>query len=262
MEGGTMYNLGIRSYDYQSLFSNQYPKIETEHEEICESIMKEYSISNTSFNLNCKKSLYYLENLKKKENTDIKKAQGTLYLYLWLYDKELKNVQHSGNHIDIYKKLLNLCLDKLSNNILTIYESKVTKDNFEILKNLYNLYYKFNKIEHDNECENTKYECAKKCFDLYKEYIDDCPKKFNADFCNKLEIFRNEFNGYISSEPQCKDKGLYIPSNIFASKSVILLIPIVSLLVLSTFFFILYKVIIIIYKPIYISQTFLLHILI
>ncbi|KMZ76918.1 hypothetical protein PVIIG_05804 [Plasmodium vivax India VII] len=198
-------------------------------------------INSSTFKLNCNKSLNYLHDLEENGYTVIKQAQGTLYLYHWLYDKELKNLEYEGKHIEIYEKLLDLCFEDLNYNIRTIYHSKVTKDNFEILKNLYNLYYNFDKIEHDNECENTKYECAKKCFDLYKEYIDDCPKKFTADFCNKLEIFRNEFNGYISSEPQCKDKGLYIPSNIFASKSVILLIPIVSLLVLSTFFFILYK---------------------
>ncbi|KMZ76569.1 hypothetical protein PVIIG_06569, partial [Plasmodium vivax India VII] len=107
----------------------------------------------------------------------------------------------------------------------------------------------------------TKYVCAKKCVDLYKEYIEDCHNKFNSDFCYELEIFRNQFNTYISSETEFNDKDLYIPWNIFASKSVNLLIALVSVVVLSTFFFILYKVIII-YKPIHIAQTFLLHILI
>ncbi|VUZ99732.1 PIR protein [Plasmodium vivax] len=241
MGGGSMYNFSSRSYDYQSLFSDNHPRMETGYEETCQSIMGQYSIRNSSFKLNCNKSLNYLQKLENREHTDIKQAQGTLYLYLWLYDKELKNVAYKGNSIDIYMKLLNLCFFNLHNNILTIYQSKVRTENFEILKNLYDLYYKFDKIEHDNECKETKYECAKECVKLYKECIEICNQKYNVDYCNELENFRNEFNKYISSENQCKDKDLYIPSNIFASKSVILLIPLVSLLVLSTFFFILYK---------------------
>ncbi|CAI7719849.1 PIR protein [Plasmodium vivax] len=241
MGGESMYNISRRSYDYKSLFLDNHTKIKREHEEICENIMNAYHIRNNTFILNCRKSLHYLEDLEENDHTDIKQAQGTLYLYIWLYDKELKKVNNAGKHINIYIKLLDLCFDNISYNIGTTYKMKVNTYNFEILENLYNLYYKFDKIEYDNECRQTKYECAKECVKLYKECIEICNQKYNVDYCNELENFRNEFNKYISSENQCKDKDLYIPSNKFASKSVILLISLVTVLTLSTFFFILYK---------------------
>ncbi|KMZ77359.1 hypothetical protein PVIIG_05507 [Plasmodium vivax India VII] len=261
MGGENMYNLGSRSYDYKSLFLDNHKQPKQGYERICEFMKQTYSIKNNNFILNCYKSLNYLDDLEEKEHSYVRKAHGTLYLYLWLYDKELKNVKNKGKHIDIYKKLLDLCFEDLNYNILTIFQSKVTEDNFELLKNLYDLYYKFDKIEHDNECANTKYECAKKCVDLYKECIEVCHQKYNAEYCNELEIFRNQFNEYIISESQFKNKDLYIPSHIFSNKTVIFLISLVTVLALSTFFFILYKVIII-YKRIHIAQTFLLHILI
>ncbi|SCA59844.1 hypothetical protein, conserved [Plasmodium vivax] len=202
MGGGSMYNLGSRSYDYKSLFLDNHKQPKQGYERICQDITQTYKISSDTFNLNCKKSLNYLDDLEENNYTNVEKAQGTLYLYLWLHDKELKNVDYSGNHIDIYKKLLNLCFDIMIYNLVTTYQSKVTEKNFEILKNLYDLYYKFDQIEHDKECANTKCDCAKKCVDLYKKYIQDCHNKYNSHFCNGLEIFRNEFNGYISSKLQ------------------------------------------------------------
>nr|CAB96691.1 vir2 [Plasmodium vivax] len=241
MGGESMYHFSNRSYEHESLFLLNNTKVNQGHDHICEKFMSAYSIYKSTFNLNCKKSLNYLEYLEESEHTDIRKSQGTLYLYLWLYDKELKNVKNKGKHIDLYNNLLELCFEYISYNIGTIYQSNVRADNFEILKNLYDLYYKFDKIKYDNDCENTKYKCAKNCFDLYKEYIEDCNKKFNDDFCNELENFRNQFNRYISSEPECKDKDLYIPKNTYTRKSVIPLISLVTVLSVPTFFFILYK---------------------
>ncbi|CAI7723137.1 hypothetical protein PVPAM_140005600 [Plasmodium vivax] len=237
----SMYNLSSRSYDYRSLFLDNHKQPKQGHEEICEFMKQTYSIKNNNFILNCYKSLNYLDDLEEKEHSYVRKAHGTLYLYLWLYDKELKNVIYTGEHIELYKKMLELCFEYISYNIGTIYQSNVRADNFEILKNLYDLYYKFDKIKYDNDCENTKYKCAINCFDLYKEYIEDCNKKFNDDFCNELENFRNQFNRYISSEPECKDKDLYIPKNTYARKSVVPLTSLVTVLSLPTFFFILYK---------------------
>ncbi|KMZ96462.1 hypothetical protein PVNG_05447 [Plasmodium vivax North Korean] len=168
--------------------------------------METNSIRSNTFQLNCNKSLNYLQDLEENGYTDIKQAQGTLYLYFWLYDKELKNVEYTGDRIDIYMKLLDSCFSNLHYNIVTTYQSNIRANNFEILKKLYDLYYKFDKIEHDNECKETKYECAKKCVDLYKEYIEDCHNKFNADF------YQRENQSFIVILPMnnrkfCKQQG-------------------------------------------------------
>ncbi|KMZ76919.1 hypothetical protein PVIIG_05805 [Plasmodium vivax India VII] len=203
--GGEM-QLRSRSYGYETLFSEYEKSKHSGHEEICKTFMARYSISNNTFILNCKKSLNYLHVLEDVKDSFVRQAQGTLYLYLWLYDKELKNVIHTKEHKDIYIDLLDLCFDNISYNIGTTYQSNIRTENFEMLKKLYDLYYKFDKTKYDKECASTKYNCAKQCFDLYKECIDVCRQKYNADYCNELESFRNEFNKYISSEPEYQEE--------------------------------------------------------
>ncbi|SCA83768.1 hypothetical protein PVT01_000103900 [Plasmodium vivax] len=94
MGGENMYNLGSRSYDYKSLFLDNHKEPKQGYESICQDITQTYNISSDTFNLNCKKSLNYLDDLEENNYTNVEKAQGTLYLYLWLHDKELKNVDY------------------------------------------------------------------------------------------------------------------------------------------------------------------------
>ncbi|KMZ96400.1 hypothetical protein PVNG_05862 [Plasmodium vivax North Korean] len=198
------------------------------------------------------KYLKHLDDYNKQDNQDYQE-QGIIYLYLWLHYNELQNNINNVNTLDIIDKLMN-SYDKLSyasSNIQNVYNNGIKKILNDKLSDLYYLYYKFNKFQKNETCTDTKCTCAKECVDTYIRTINKRDTDSNEYLSNELENFREQYHKNKAFVEECPGVELYLPSCKKYSTSVIILISFITISVLSSLLFILYKVItIFIYLPI------------
>ncbi|KMZ82926.1 hypothetical protein PVIIG_05573 [Plasmodium vivax India VII] len=171
--------------------------------------------------------------------------QGIIYLYLWLPYYEVRNKIYDGSTLENMKKMMNLFERLHSNdkNIHNIYYNEIENIlNYE-LNDLFYLYDKFDSFQKEKECTGNRCNCAQECVDTFKNSVDKCNKYGNVYFCNELEKFRKQYNIYMPSVKTCPKVDSYLPSFKNYSTPVIILISFITILVLSTLLFILYKVI-------------------
>ncbi|CAI7724102.1 hypothetical protein, conserved [Plasmodium vivax] len=226
---------GIRSI-YEDDFENDLD----EYEQQCNKVIQGNSIIENTFGTNCKKCMKYLDYLERQFYTQNQEtAQVMLYLYCWLYDKELYNENYSKKELEIYKDLI-VKHDEVSSNLPQIFRENVDEKHIDKLKELYDLYYKFDKFKHNINCSGDYCSCAKECYISYNNYTKDCNKSDNVDFCNGLEEFRAQYNNYMSNSSKCNGEYKYLPPAIKFDISVIL-IPIIATLIISSILLFLYK---------------------
>ncbi|KMZ76867.1 hypothetical protein PVIIG_05858 [Plasmodium vivax India VII] len=187
----------------------------------------------------------YLDNL---EDLDVhysskpKIIQGCIYLYFWIYEKELQKSIYNKNNHDIYKKLLEQYnAYNTGSNINQICDAHVKDELNGKLKNLYYLYYKFYKLKSDNEFTSTNCNCTDNCVKLYMDSINSCNNDSSGKFCEKLEIFRSQYNEFMKKYDTCDKKYTYLPSAIMFDRKAFL-ISVLVILVISFTLFGLYKV--------------------
>ncbi|KMZ77329.1 hypothetical protein PVIIG_05299 [Plasmodium vivax India VII] len=206
--------------------------------------IKVYTEIDSSFINHCNKSVKYLKYLEDYYEGNINAAKAIIYVYCWLYDNELHKEKYNNSRLNIYKKLLQEYADIVhDSNIPTIFLTYLKEHIDENLKNLYDLYYKFDKFKNKKECKGSNCKCAEECYDSYNSYIKGCNKSDNVNFCNGLEKFRAQYNNYMSDGSKCNGNYKYLPPAISFGISVIL-IPLIATLIISSLLFVLYKVII------------------
>ncbi|KMZ96473.1 hypothetical protein PVNG_06193 [Plasmodium vivax North Korean] len=212
--------------------------------ELYTELIKVYTEIDSSFINHCNKSVKYLKYLEDYYEGNINAAKAIIYVYCWLYDNELHKEKYNNSRLNIYKKLLKEypVIDSMSN-IPTIFQTYLKNSIDENLKNLYELYYKFDKFINEKECKGSNCKCAEECYDSYNSYIKGCNKSDNVNFCNGLEKFRAQYNNYMSDGSKCNGNYKYLPPAISFGISVIL-IPLIATLIISSLLFVLYKVII------------------
>ncbi|KMZ77225.1 hypothetical protein PVIIG_05884 [Plasmodium vivax India VII] len=239
-------------YNFESLFKDIHSILLSDSEKQYEKctnvytkVKAQYDVIDESFITHCNKYSEYLKYIEDNYDGNINNmAKGIIYLYCWLYDKELHKDKYHNNRINIYKKLLEeYDVIEYASNIPNIFRTYLNENIEENLKNLYDLYYKFDKFRKDKKCSDDNCKCAEECYISYNKYIKDCNKPNNADFCNGLEEFRAQYNNYTSNDFKCKEDYKYLPPAINFDISLIL-IPIIATLIISSLLFVLYKVII------------------
>ncbi|GAW84726.1 variable surface protein, partial [Plasmodium gonderi] len=149
----------------------------------------------------CHKSMYYLYEIHKIIYT-IGHA-GCIYLYYWLYD--YCNVKCSKTEIiDIYNELIQK-YENINSPVCTRNENiNITKDEFERLKDIYNLNIKYGINEN-------YHEYCKEFHNIYVKRKGECDYNTHSDFCNVLEEYLNKYNKYLESENSLKPKYQILP---------------------------------------------------
>ncbi|CAI7721653.1 hypothetical protein, conserved [Plasmodium vivax] len=229
-------------YKYKSIFDMKIYENNNIYDEQCNKPNSIYPVTSISFSTDCIKCMKYLQYLDDKLSIDDQK-QGIIYLYLWLYNYEVKNRIFNGKTISNFKKLMEsfgeVCSTMVNiHNIYSYYVEKVL--NYE-LNDLFCLYKKFDKFQNNQECESNRCDCAKECVDTYKNSLEKCYTNRNIFLCNELEHFRSKFDEVKPSASDCPGVDLYLSSYKKFSTPVIILISFITISVLSSLLFILYK---------------------
>ncbi|SBT73358.1 PIR protein [Plasmodium ovale] len=190
--------------------------------------------------INCIKFLAYLHNLE-NEGTSSHLVTGCKYLNFWLYD-ELINKNKSIHKTSIlYKEFMNV-YDTLYSNDNEICKDHIEDINEEIynkVKNLLELYNHFKNVPTSSTVGNCFND--NKCADLYNDFIKECAKINNRNFCDGLDKFREIYNERMIFLNTCENVQKYLPSYKSNNMAVTILIPIIIILAIPFILFFLHK---------------------
>ncbi|SBT58520.1 PIR Superfamily Protein [Plasmodium ovale wallikeri] len=190
----------------------------------------------------CKKISKYLNHLEEiHESTYVTK--GCKYLNYLLYEKMLMNRKDGYSIQELYENLkdMNMEIGYLDENICENHIEEIKHDIYVNLKELYELYEKFNKLKNGpTSCTKDNCACANECANLYFSYEGKCNGDYHEDFCNELENFRGLYNDQMKNE-NCRDNAAKTLKSFKKNNTVIILIPFILILVTSVFSFIFYK---------------------
>lgn len=131
----------------------------------------------------------------------------------------------------------------LDENICENHIEEIKHDIYVNLKELYELYEKFNKLKNGpTSCTKDNCTCVNECANLYLSYEG----KYNGDyyqyFCNELENFRGLYNDQMKNE-NCGDNVDKTLKSFKKNNTVIIIfIPFIIILVTFIFSFLFYKV--------------------
>ncbi|KMZ95069.1 hypothetical protein PVMG_05596 [Plasmodium vivax Mauritania I] len=204
------------------------------------------NLINSQFNeQDCKAVMRYLNDLVDKiNNNNIEKR--CMYLYYWLYYNFFQKEKLISETLLLYNRLIDDFNTYNATSPCPKYINGISRFIFDEAEKLIELYTNFNKLNEIHKLPEDAYcECAKNCANSYMDYIKECDKYINKDFCNELENFRIEYNEYMSSVNKCPNVNKNLPSYKKFNIQLITLIPCSLIMLTSVIFFILYKVIII-----------------
>ncbi|CAG9472693.1 unnamed protein product [Plasmodium vivax] len=233
-------------FKYKSIFKDNLNEYHQQYSQKCQNSGPIYIGESGSFSLPCIRCMKYLESLDSTYNdADNQKKEGILYLFIWLYDNELRqNIYSKENPLNIYENLLKEYEEirwDTHTNILNIFYQKIKNIINSDIKDIYHLYYKLYKLKKDEECNINNSQCAKACYDLYDTYNKTrCVNNNSSDFCTKLGNFWKEHEEYINQSITCNGNIICL---LYLKKpylSVILTMVFISSII-SIILFILYK---------------------
>ncbi|CAI7718634.1 PIR protein [Plasmodium vivax] len=238
-------NFSVFFNKFKTIFDRNSSGNEELFDSECTTLFSHYSRNIDSLKPDCIKCMNYLKHLDDYNEPDYRdyQEQGIIYLYFWLHYYELKKRIYKKNTLDNFQKLMSsfetICQPDA--NIQNVYNTYIKNILNDELSDLFYLYEKFDNFQKEHEFVNTKCMFANECAEKYMSSSEKCKNYGNAYFCNELEKFRTKYNEYKPSVKECKHVQSYLPSCKNYSTSVIILISFITILVLSSLFFILYK---------------------
>ncbi|KMZ76926.1 hypothetical protein PVIIG_06248 [Plasmodium vivax India VII] len=162
------------------------------------------------------------------------------YINYWIYDtlKSMDSFHYSSLLDKFYEKL-----DNLKN--CRKYETDITPEMHEKLKDLYDLYDDFNNFKTES-LDDLKGTCqyGKTCVEKYNKYVQNCKSYYKNGLCMNLIYFKREYDDHITNITniaKCKHKIKYLEP-IKSDLSSIILIPFVVIILISFILLFLYKV--------------------
>ncbi|SBS94955.1 PIR Superfamily Protein [Plasmodium ovale curtisi] len=100
---------------------------------------------------------------------------------------------------------MNMEIGYLDENICENHTEEIKHDIYVNLKELYELYEKFNKLKNGaTSCTKDNCTCVNECANLYFSYEGKYNGDYYQDFCNELENFRGLYNDQMKNE-NCGD---------------------------------------------------------
>ncbi|KMZ96053.1 hypothetical protein PVNG_05942 [Plasmodium vivax North Korean] len=111
-----------------------------------------------------------------------------------MYDKYIENQSSGCNMLEFYKASLKSYCENGDWEECNNFVEQIDVHLFEKYNNLIVLCEKFDKLINsgDNE-EPNKCAYAKKCFQLYEKYIQECLGGVNNYYCNELKNFKHDY---------------------------------------------------------------------
>ncbi|SBT73500.1 PIR protein [Plasmodium ovale] len=206
----------------------------------CDNFNTKYSTySNYDILETCKTTMRFLNHSEEQNNSYV--DEGCKYLFYWIYTEALKREIHIDTAFNIYEMLLQTYDDENDSYTLQEYIKNINKDMLFNLIKLIGLYENFNKLKEVSKpaCKNC--DCAKECVKWYTGYVEECHAGYDTDFCDELENFRDLYNEHMLSENDCVGVEKILPSTRRVGLAFAISIPLVTLLMMSFIFFILYK---------------------
>ncbi|SBT31162.1 PIR Superfamily Protein [Plasmodium ovale wallikeri] len=205
----------------------------------CDDINTIYSAeSEHNINKNCEKAMMFLNHLVQHDSY---MDEGCTYLYYWLYAEVLNKNQSIDIAIRLYEWLLTKYDDENGTETFKNHSNYLSRSMLENLIKLIKLYDHFNKFKQVSESASRNCECARECVNWYTDYVNECHAGSDVDFCNELENFRELYNGHMITESDCHDVQKVLPSVKRIDFTLVILIPLVTVLIISFIFFIMYK---------------------
>ncbi|SCA60833.1 VIR protein [Plasmodium vivax] len=230
-------------HKYKPMFDRNHYENITTYDSECKEQFTKYPGTSISFSTNCIKCMKYLKYLDDYYPDTEDQKQGIIYLYFWLHYYELQNNINNVKTSDNIKKLMNSYgeIGQNTPNIHNVYNYYIeNKLNYE-LNDLFYLYEKFDNFKNKPTLLSNRCTFAKECVEMYMNSIKKCNNNSNKYLCNELENFRNQYNEYKPTVTECQEVQSYLPSFNKYSTSVIILISFITISVLSSLLFILYK---------------------
>ncbi|SBS82458.1 PIR Superfamily Protein [Plasmodium ovale curtisi] len=213
LEIQTIYNAAYSNCIYKDKLDYYKNDGELENNVGCSDFTNSYLITKGNKQNICKAVILFFKDLNEQtyefegtthEDT-IYRDNGCKYLFYWLYTYELDNTETIENALNMYKDLytrynanhggldkLNKCIDEM--NVHT--SAKLVK-----LTNLYNA---LDNFFTKNKMKKEKAECIGNFIDTYNNYVDECRRGNDNDFCNELKNFRKKYNFYIENVIKCR----------------------------------------------------------
>ncbi|KMZ88508.1 hypothetical protein PVBG_05994 [Plasmodium vivax Brazil I] len=244
--------MGENLYNFESLYSRIISifhtnfnniQVDPKYNEVFRTLKDQYSEIDDSFESNCNKAIAYLKYLEDAYHGEINTAKGSLYVYCWLCDVEFNKPQYNNNGVNIYKKLLQKYeAIEFSSNIPYIFRTYLNENIDENLKNLYDLYYKFDKFINQQNCGDSYCKCAEECAGFYNKYMSEqCGIFYKNNFCNELQNFAKMYNAFFTENNKCdgKEMKLLLTADSYIK---VILTPILIIAIVSFIIFFLFKV--------------------
>ncbi|SBS80878.1 PIR Superfamily Protein [Plasmodium ovale curtisi] len=175
------------------------------------------TIYNAAYS-NCKykETLYSFKNSREMQNTDgctgftnehLKNEtnQDKICEAVILFLRHLKE-ETDSTYRDNGCKYLYYCSNTFKNYINEMNEQ--TSDKLVKLTDMYNKLEDFYEIKKSHETEK---KCTSGVKDLYAEYLDECRKGYDYDFCDELKNFRKKHNYYVQKVLFCEGEQYFLP---------------------------------------------------
>ncbi|GAW84145.1 variable surface protein [Plasmodium gonderi] len=164
-----------------------------------------------------------------------------IYLYYWLYENYYKN---EGDFENV-KKRYEVYLKAYANyqhSICDYYKNNFTDVILKKLKDIYDMNTELGNIKNSKgPCSSSKCKCAKKFYEIYNKYVNDCKSNNDRVFCKALKKYIGEYNKQMANGNSCNGIPEFLPLFQTYNIKVYIIIPIVAALMITLFIFIMYK---------------------
>ncbi|SBS91612.1 PIR Superfamily Protein [Plasmodium ovale curtisi] len=212
LEIKTIYNAAYSNYIYKSKLDFYKNEKETKNLNGCAEFTNEHLNPESNKQKICEAVILFLRHFKEESNDTTYHDNGCKYLYYWLYTHVQNNPKSIKNTLNLYKELFkiytqhNEYLDTFNNYISEMNEH--TSDKFVKLTDMYN---KLEIFYERKKSQETVEKCTSGVKDLYTEYLDECIKGNDHDFCNELKNFRKKHDYYVQKMLHCVGEQYLLP---------------------------------------------------
>ncbi|KMZ81711.1 hypothetical protein PVIIG_05543 [Plasmodium vivax India VII] len=220
---------------------NNYPKETTDiNDPLCNRIKEQYETCIDFKNkYTCQQVMYIFNSISSSPTSEFNDDRCK-YLYYWIYQELLQKNKNYDVALKVYRSILGKYFENYDEDDNHLRKNYIHEDKDMILKNsakLIELYDTMNNDGNTFDCD-----CAKKCSDLYKEFVGECYNDYDYAFCSELQSFKYKYDEKMKSIETCNGAEKILPCAIKHDVHVIIIIPMIILTILAFLVFVLYKV--------------------
>ncbi|SBT85027.1 PIR protein [Plasmodium ovale] len=211
LEITTIYNAAYSNCKYKQTLDSFKNSREMKNTDGCRGFTNEHLKTETNQDKICEAVILFLRHLK-EETDSTYKDNGCKYLYYWLHTHILKKQQTIKNTLNLYKELFRIYVENHdSSNTFKNYINEMNEQTSDKLVKLTDMYNKLEDFYEIKKSHETEKKCTSGVKDLYAEYLDECRKGYDYDFCDELKNFRKKHNYYVQKVLFCEGEQYFLP---------------------------------------------------